>query len=192
VDFIMGVVKNFDVTEDTCGVISISIDDGRGRFIVRSGYEGKNQPTYRKKTMSGYNALLYDVRMILAGCDALIESAGASVGAAQAAPPVQDPVGAMMGPTLLANERGVYPSRYFSRAARMVMMNADDVTDDEWSALREFYSWDDWFARQKKVFIAPFPERARVAQERGAASHLASPRSLTIAPVVFAGESWCG
>jgi hypothetical protein len=182
-------IKKFRITEDMKGIIALSAKTQDGYFRLRGGYEEHYMLAYKSQSMSFYNALLQDVRIILAGGD--IEKVRRnqcqlmSASSFGFAGPQEEVI-------LLADEEGVYPDAMFSNAARCVLLNAEHVCDDEWCSLGSFYSWDNWFAKLKRVSFMVSDKAESKASDFRARLHFRPLPSLSVAPVVFAGELWNG
>ena len=185
----MNAIKRFRITEDTKGIIVLSVKTQDGYFRLRCGYEEHHMLAYKSQSMPRYNALLQDVRIMLAGGD--IEHvrinqcqlmSASSFGFAGQPEEV----------TILADEEGVYPDVMFSDAARCVLLNTEHVSDDEWCSLGNFYSWDNWFAKLKRVSFMVSDKAESQAGNFRTRLHSRPLPSLSVAPVVFAGELWNG
>lgn len=179
-------IRKFRITEDTRGVIFLSSKTRNGYLELRGGYEEDFKYSCGNGPQTRGNALLSDVRTMLAGevpnryRRGRHEVASVTIFSRR------------NGVILLANERGVFPDASFSDAARRALLNSNHVSGEEWSALRGFYSWDSWFAglavasAAQKNLTPPAPGRAEC--EIGARPL----PNLSIAPVVFAEELWNG
>jgi hypothetical protein len=181
-------IREFRITEDMKGIIVISSKTSDGLFKLRGGYEEEVVRGAGNIISFRYNALLRDVMSLMSKGDLERVSRGRCQLVASA------PFGLLIPEDevfLLADESGVYPNSGFSAVARRVFLNTDHVSEDEWCSLRNFYSWESWFAKLKRVV----PNSPDEVSSRGffkARARASQLRSLSVAPVVFAGELWSG
>jgi hypothetical protein len=181
--------REFRITEDTKGIIVLSLKTGDGLFKLSGGYEEEVARSAGNIISFHYNALLRDVVSLMSNGDIeMLDGRGRCHLVAGAPFGFSIPGGEIF---LLADEAGVYPGHNFSAAAKRLFLNTDHVSEDEWCSLRNFYSWESWFAKLKRV-VPNSPDGAATQGFFKAREHTSKLRSLSVAPVVFAGELWNG